>query len=242
MRSGLTKGLTILILAVYCFTALAYAAVSAASLTITLSNRVETNTVTGIVRADESGLPLVHGTVSINGKTAEISNGHFVVKDIPLGTHTVEISGPYRQSFTAAIIVEPGINQHEFSVSSRFDQGEIDLLAKIIRAEAEGESALGKTAVAATILNRVKSKRYPSTIAGVVYQRVNGRYQYSPVANGRINVPPRSEDYHAAFQALAGSDPTYGATGFYNPAKTRDRWVRSYPVTTVIDGHTFFKY
>lgn len=49
MRSGLTKGLTILILTVYCFTVLAYAAVSAASLTITLSNRVETNTVTGIV-------------------------------------------------------------------------------------------------------------------------------------------------------------------------------------------------
>lgn len=116
------------------------------------------------------------------------------------------------------------------------------MLAKITRAEAEGETEQGRVAVAATILNRVLSNRYPNTVQEVVYQKESGRYQYSPVYDGRINVTPRKQDYNAAYLALAGNDPTYGATGFYNPAKTRDRWVRSHPVTTQIGGHTFFRY
>jgi spore germination cell wall hydrolase CwlJ-like protein len=242
MRKSLTKGLLIVILLLYSFSTLASAAVSISSLTFTLNTIPASNSLSGRIYASESGQPLQSGTVIVAEKSTAIQNGSYAVKDIPAGVHTIEISGPYRQQFKGAVKIEPGANQQDFMINPHFSQEEIDLLARITRAEAEGESELGKTAVAASILNRVQSERYPSTIAGVVYQRVNGRYQYSPVADGRINLPPRPTDYQAAFRALAGNDPSNGATGFFNSAKTRDRWVRSHPVTAVIDGHTFFKY
>jgi N-acetylmuramoyl-L-alanine amidase len=84
------------------------------------------------------------------------------------------------------------------------------------------------------------SPNYPATVTEVVYQRISGRYQYSPVADGRIKLEPNEKAWRAAYAALAGWDPTEGATGFFNPAKTRDRWVHSRPATTQIGGHVFF--
>lgn len=195
-----------------------------------------------MITASESGQPLAHGTISLADKTAEITNGHFTLSEIPIGKHNFTISGPFRQPHSESITVKSGNNHMNIAVDSIFDEAEIEMLARITRAEAEGESTQGRIAVAATVLNRVLSPRYPESIAGVVYQRVSGRYQYSPVADGRINLAPRTQDYQAAYQALAGSDPSNGATGFFNPNKTNDQWVRSHPVTTVIDEHTFFHY
>lgn len=236
------KSFAVLILIIHCAATIAYAAVSVDNLSLVLTAKYKANPIFGTVRAAESGLPLHSGSVSLNGQSAPIKDGHFTLAEVPLGRHTLQITGPYRQPTTVTITVEPGLNRFDLQIGSSFSQEEIDALARITRAEAEGEAAAGKAAVAATVLNRVKSERYPATIIGVIYQRINGRYQYSPVADGRINLPPRPEDYQAAFQALAGFDPSNGATGFFNPAKTSDRWVRSHPVTAVIDRHTFFRY
>ena len=125
---------------------------------------------------------------------------------------------------------------------SNLGQSDIDLLARLVRAEAEGEPYTGQVAVAATILNRLKDPRYPNTVPGVIYQVDNGRYQYSPVLDGRINLPPTSSAYKAVQQALAGWDPSNGANGFFNPARTNSQWVRSHPVTARIGDHVFFCY
>jgi N-acetylmuramoyl-L-alanine amidase len=118
----------------------------------------------------------------------------------------------------------------------------LDLLARLVHAEAEGEPYLGKVAVAATVLNRVASSNYPNTIPGVIYQVIDGRYvQYEPVLNGRINIPAGAEAIRATQEAVRGVDPSFGAIGFFNPAKTSNSWVRSRPVTTVIGNHVFFK-
>ncbi len=117
---------------------------------------------------------------------------------------------------------------------------DIDLLARLVEAEAGGEPYEGKVAVAATVLNRLKDARFPKSISGVIYQVIDGYYQYTPVLNGQINLPASNSSYQAAKDALAGWDPTYGANGFYNPAKTWDQWVRSNPVTTSIGNHVFF--
>lgn|GEM_PF-922464 len=118
---------------------------------------------------------------------------------------------------------------------------EFDLLVRLVHAEAGGESYIGKVAVAASVLNRVDSPHYPNTIKDVVYQVIgdNG-YQYTPVANGRINQPGDAESARAVEAALAGWDPTGGATGFYNPRATSDRWVRSRKEVAVIGNHVFF--
>lgn len=195
----------------------------------------------GLAFCTESDAPLYTGMVNVDNMNFPIEQGRFQLELVP-GNYSITVTGAYRQPKSFALSVSDEPEHLEITLDPKFSAEEIDLLAKITRAEAEGESPLGQTAVAATVLNRVSSSRYPSTIAGVVYQKESGRYQYSPVADGRINLPPTPQSYEAAFQALSGVDPTHGATGFFNPAKTGDGWVRSHPVTTVIGGHRFFKY
>lgn len=122
-----------------------------------------------------------------------------------------------------------------------FSASELDLFARIVHAESAGESYIGQVAVAATILNRIDSSRYPNTMSGVVYQIEGGYYQYSPVLDGRINLPANESARRAVRDAIAGQDPSLGATGFFNPKKTSNVWVRQQPVTTVIGDHVFFK-
>jgi N-acetylmuramoyl-L-alanine amidase len=70
---------------------------------------------------------------------------------------------------------------------------------------------------------------------------VNGHYQYSPVLDGRINLPANESARRAVQEALNGRDPSLGATGFFNPRKTNNQWVRSRPVTVTIGQHVFFR-
>ncbi len=122
-----------------------------------------------------------------------------------------------------------------------FSPAEIDLFARLVHAEASGESHEGQVAVAASVLNRIRSSRYPNTLSAVVYQISSGKYQYSPVLDGRINRPAGSQARQAVEDAINGWDPSGGASGFYNPRKTSNRWVRQQPVTRTIGQHVFFK-
>lgn len=118
---------------------------------------------------------------------------------------------------------------------------DLELFARLVHAESAGEPYLGQVAVAASVLNRVKDSRYPGTVRDVILQVSGGFYQYSPVEDGRINLPASESACRAVQEALNGSDPSCGATGFYNPAKTTNLWVRMQPVTTAIGNHVFFR-
>jgi LysM repeat protein len=122
----------------------------------------------------------------------------------------------------------------------QLSQSDLDLLARLVTAESGGESFEGQVAVAATILNRLRDPLYPKTISGIIYQVDNGRYQYSPVLDGRINGTASASAYRAVQLACSGWDPSNGANGFYNPAKTSNQWVGSQPVTVTIGNHIFF--
>ena len=50
------------------------------------------------------------------------------------------------------------------------EQSEMDCLAEAIYYESRSETTIAQLAVGTVVLNRVKSKRYPSTICGVVHQ------------------------------------------------------------------------
>ncbi|MBD2871096.1 cell wall hydrolase [Paenibacillus arenilitoris] len=125
-------------------------------------------------------------------------------------------------------------------------QEDLKWLYRITEAEAGGESYKGKTAVAASILNRVKSPEWPKTIKDTIFQvtKFNGvsYYQYSPVLDKRIyEVTPSRETKQAVQAALDGEDPSKGAIVFYNPDKTDNKWVRTKDVTVVIGNHVFAK-
>jgi len=128
------------------------------------------------------------------------------------------------------------------TTTNKFSENELYLFAQIVTAESAGEPYEGQVAVAASILNRVKSKDYPNTIYEVIYQVTGGKYyQYSPVLDGRINCIPTASAKKAVNAAISGIDPSYGATGFYNPSKTSNIWVRNRPITRIIGSHIFFK-
>ncbi len=109
------------------------------------------------------------------------------------------------------------------------------LLAKCVYAEARGESYVGQVAVAAVILNRVKSSEFPNTIAGVIYQP----WAFTAVNDGQINLEPNQTAYNAARDALNGWDPTYGALFYYNPATATNKWIWSKKTTVTIGKHVF---
>ncbi|MEW6308272.1 MAG: cell wall hydrolase [Bacillota bacterium] len=112
---------------------------------------------------------------------------------------------------------------------------ELDLLARLIRAEAQGEPYAGKVAVAAVVLNRMESRLFPKTVRGVIYQR----RQFEPVDNGTINRKADALSVRAAQDALRGDDPSRGALYFFNPAKTRNRFLWARRVTVIIGRHRF---
>lgn len=113
---------------------------------------------------------------------------------------------------------------------------EIDLLARMIHAEAEGEPYIGKVAVGAVILNRVRDPRFPNTISGVLF----APWEFEPVMNDRFwQVTPSQEAYNAAWDAMAGWDPTDGAVFFYNPVKSTSYWIFTRPIINQIGQHLF---
>lgn len=116
-----------------------------------------------------------------------------------------------------------------------FSSSDIYLLAKVIAAEARGESYTGQVAVGAVVLNRVDSSSFPDTVAGVVYQKG----AFSAVTDSNWSVSPTSASQKAARDAINGWDPSGGALYYYNPAKTSNKWIRTRPVITTIGKHVF---
>lgn len=131
-----------------------------------------------------------------------------------------------------------GINSSSSSSGSGgYSSNDIYLLAKVIGAEARGESYTGQVAVGAVVLNRVRHSSFPDTISGVVYQ--NGAF--SAVTDSNWSVEPNETAKKAARDAINGWDPTGGAIYYYNPAKTSNKWIRTRPVVTTIGSHVFCK-
>lgn len=112
----------------------------------------------------------------------------------------------------------------------------IDLLARVVRAEAEAEPYEGKVAVAAVLLNRVADPRFPKTLEGVIYEP----HAFESVSNGLIwRRTPSAEAYRAAEQALNGWDPSWGALYFWNPSKPVSPWVWTRQIIVRIGNHVF---
>ena len=117
---------------------------------------------------------------------------------------------------------------------------DVNLLARLITAEADGEPYEGKVAVGAVVLNRLFTPGFPKTIQDVIYEHGNGIYQFEPVQNGWINRPASSDSIRAAKEALGGADPTNGATYFFaNYSKSNWLWAR--PASKTI-GNVIFSY
>lgn len=121
------------------------------------------------------------------------------------------------------------------SSSTGTNSSELNLLARCVYSESRGEPYTGQVAVAAVVLNRVRSSKFPNTIAGVIYQKG----AFTAVSDGQINLTPNETAYKAARDALNGWDPTNGCLYYYNPATATSKWIWSLKVEITIGRHSF---
>ncbi len=122
-------------------------------------------------------------------------------------------------------------NAHTVSATNQ----NVYLLARIISAEARGETYRGQVAVGAVVMNRVRSSKFPNTLAGVIYQKG----AFTAVDDGQFDQPIADSAYRAAREVLAGADPTGGCLYYYNPATATSQWIYSLPVKMTIGKHRF---
>ena len=121
------------------------------------------------------------------------------------------------------------------TTSGKLSNSDLYLLSCCIYGEARGESYTGKVAVAAVILNRVKSSAFPNSISGVIYQAG----AFTCVSDGQINLGTNDECTRAAQDAMNGWDPTGGAIYYFNPATATSKWIWSRPQLVTIGKHIF---
>lgn len=118
------------------------------------------------------------------------------------------------------------------------------LLARIVMAEAEGESMKCKEAIVMVILNRVSDDYFPDTIEEVIFQKSSsGVYQFTPIANGRWDrVEPNKECFEAVDNVMKQVyDNSMGAT-YFEACSDSDNWhSRNLEFLFEIDGTRFYK-
>lgn len=128
------------------------------------------------------------------------------------------------------------------TIPSTISLSDQDLIARMVHAEAKGESYAGKVAVATVILNRVDHKAFPNTVSGVIYeQSAGGYYAFTPVQNGAINQAADTDAKRAVKEALAYRGQGQGSLYFYNPKTAKSTWILSREVTITIGNHRFAK-
>lgn len=121
------------------------------------------------------------------------------------------------------------------SSTSSSNSSNVNLLSRLVYAEARGEPYKGQVAVAAVVLNRVASSSFPNTISGVIYQ--SGAFDV--VSDGQINMSANSTAIKAAQDAINGWDPTNGCIYYFNPSTATSSWIWSRPQVLTIGNHIF---
>jgi len=130
-------------------------------------------------------------------------------------------------------------------------------LAQAVYHEARGEPETGQWAVAAVILNRVESPRYPDTVCGVVFQNANltNRCQFSFACDGKSDEGGRGNRIvreswvksnliaHSAYERhLRGRalEQLPQSTLYYHNRHVAPRWANSFTTVASIGGHIFY--
>ncbi len=123
------------------------------------------------------------------------------------------------------------------NVPAGFSQNDIQLMANAVYGEARGEPYIGQVAIAAVILNRVKSPLFPDTVSGVIFEP----RAFTAVADGQIWLTPDEQAKRAVLDAINGWDPTGGAIYYFNPDTATSAWIWSRPQIKKIGNHIFCK-
>lgn len=131
---------------------------------------------------------------------------------------------------------------------------DIHLLGLLIYGEARGENLLGKAGVGWTVINRMKDRRWPDTLAGVILQDKqfscfnedddNFPQLLDRAQHGRFHdrTPAWRECQYVAYGVLCNwiIDPTQGAN-HYHRYDCHPSWDKAMTKVVTIGDHEFFK-
>ncbi|MFD1394478.1 spore cortex-lytic enzyme [Kroppenstedtia eburnea] len=133
---------------------------------------------------------------------------------------------------------------HGGKVSGKASAGKVSLtqedrkwMARAVYSEARGEPYKGQVAVAAVIINRMQSDKFPNTAKGVIMQKG----AFTAVDDGQIWMNPDSDAKKAVEDAAKGWDPSSNALFYFNPDTATSKWIWSRPQLLKIGKHIFTK-
>ena len=167
-----------------------------------------------------------------------IDSDLIIQSGIESGEENVETEIPADESEPAPTEVEA----EDYKENNELTIKEYNVLLRIVEAEAGGEDIIGKMLVANVIMNRVNSSRFPDTVTEVVYQKNhNGRAQFSPTADGRIDtVNVSQETITAVEKVLNGEDSSNGAL-YFRSKRLNSAWHdRALERVLVHGNHIFY--
>ncbi len=116
-----------------------------------------------------------------------------------------------------------------------FSNNDINLLAQAVYGEARGEPFEGQVAIAAVILNRIKSPLFPNTVVSVIFEPL----AFTAVADGQIYMQPNERAKEAVLDAINGWDPSENALYYFNPDTATSKWIWGRPQIKRIGKHIF---
>lgn len=132
-------------------------------------------------------------------------------------TSKVSSSQTAKDETVASLSKERAVSSSLLSITEE----EVNMLERIVEAEATGEDMVGKMLIANVIFNRISDDEFPDTIKEVIFQKVNGDYQFSPVSDERYwSVKVTDETKEAVQRVLQGEDSSEGALFFIARKRT----------------------
>ncbi|MDF2819798.1 MAG: sleB 2 [Clostridiales bacterium] len=162
------------------------------TLTANLNNsgKIFDQSLVEFIKEDEVIIPREMGNSTSQGSVTTLDNSTEEVYSLPLGL---------------------AINKLDFEVTEE----DYNALLRIVEAEATSEDLKGRILIANVVFNRVRWSGFPDTVYEVIYQENNGKYQFSPLSDGRFYTVEVSEITRKAVElALDGIDYSDGALFF----------------------------
>ncbi len=151
------------------------------------------------------------------------------------GPHTRQAVMQFQRNYGLAVDGIAGQQTWRMLKQVSVNREEMELLARLVHAEARGEPYVGQVAVAAVVMNRLQSPQFPHTVKGIIFEP----YAFTAVDDGQFWLAPDQTAYRAAYDAVRGWDPSGGALYYFNPATATSRWIWSRPQIKQIGQHIF---
>ncbi len=165
---------------------------------------------------------------------------------------TVDVTA--RPALSAAVLTAYAEKAYVPTVKKvKLAEGEKLCLAQAIYHEARGESREGQLAVANVIINRALSKKYPSSICGVVFQNADkGRYkcQFTFACDGRSDIGRERTAWNrsvklaedAFYEYQQGERPGVipNSALFYHTTAVAPKWSHTFRRVAAIGSHVFY--